>query len=289
MTLAGGGIREIKQRIKSVQSTRQITKAMKMIAAAKLRRSQERAQQGLPYATKMREVVMSIASGTGGSKHPMLQSRPVKRTGYVIITSDRGFAGGYNGNVLRMLTNNIKERHNSKDEYSIIVLGSKGRDFLARRDYPIADEVIGLSDNPVYADIKNVAKNAVSLFAEGQIDELYLVYNKFISAISQEPTEVRLLPLAGVEKSEDAPTYDFEPSADEVLADLLPKYAETLIFSALLDAKASEQGARMTAMGSATDNATEMIDKYTLIYNRARQAAITQEIAEIVGGAAALD
>lgn len=289
MTLAGGGIREIKQRIKSVQSTSQITKAMKMIAAAKLRRAQERATASRPYADKMREVVMSIASGTGGSKHPMLQARPVKKTGYVIITSDRGFAGGYNGNILRLLTQNIKERHASKDEYTIIVLGGKGYNFLTKREYPVADKEVNISDMPSYADIKNVARKGVSLFEEGEIDELYLIFNKFVSAISQEPTEIRLLPLASVEKAENAPTYDFEPSADEVLADLLPKYAETLIFSALLDAKASEQGARMTAMGSATDNATDMINRYTLIYNRARQAAITQEIAEIVGGAAALE
>ena len=289
MTLAGGGIREIKQRIKSVQSTSQITKAMKMMAAAKLRRSQERAEASRPYAEKMRDVVMSIAAGTGGAKHPMLQARPVKKTGYVIITSDRGFAGVYNGNLLRMLTKSIKERHTSKDQYTIIVLGGKGYNFLSKREHPIAESEVGLSDTPNYGDIKDIARKAVNLFAEGEIDELYLVYNKFISAISQEPTEVRLLPLASVEKAENAPTYDFEPSAEEVLADLLPKYAETLIFSALLDAKASEQGARMTAMGSATDNANEMIEKYTLIYNRARQAAITQEISEIVSGASALE
>jgi F-type H+-transporting ATPase subunit gamma len=287
--LAGGGIRELRQRIKSVQSTRQITKAMKMIAAAKLRRSQERAESARPYADKMREVVMNIAAGTGSSKHPMLQSRPVKKTGYVVITSDRGFAGGYNSNLLRMVQKNIADRHSSKDEYTIIVLGGKGFNFLKKRGYPIAASKVGLSDNPTYVDIRDVARQAVNLFAEGEVDELYLVYNKFISAISQQPTEVRLLPLGSVEKAENSPLYEFEPSAEEVLADLLPKYAETLIFSALLDAKASEQGARMTAMGNATDNATEMIEKYTLQYNRVRQASITQEISEIVGGAAALE
>lgn len=287
--MAGGGIRELRQRIKSVQSTRQITKAMKMIAAAKLRRSQERAESARPYADKMREVVMNIAAGTGSSKHPMLQSRPVKKTGYVVITSDRGFAGGYNSNLLRMVQKNIADRHSSKDEYTIIVLGGKGFNFLKKRGYPIAASKVGLSDNPTYVDIRDVARQAVNLFAEGEVDELYLVYNKFISAISQQPTEVRLLPLGSVEKAENSPLYEFEPSAEEVLADLLPKYAETLIFSALLDAKASEQGARMTAMGNATDNATEMIEKYTLQYNRVRQASITQEISEIVGGAAALE
>jgi F-type H+-transporting ATPase subunit gamma len=287
--VAGGGLREIKSRIKSVQNTRQITKAMKMVAAAKLRRAQERAEAARPYAEKMREVVMSIAAGTAGAKHPMLESRPVKKTGYVVITSDRGLAGGYNANVLRMVSRTIAERHKNKDEYTIIVLGRKGRDFFKKRGYPVADEFVNISDSPTFADVKSVARNAVQLFANGEIDELYLVYNKFISAISQEPTELRLLPLADVEKVEGTPLYDFEPSADVVLADLLPKYAETLIFSALLDAKASEQGARMTAMGNATDNATDMIGRLTLFYNRARQAAITQEIAEIVGGASALE
>ncbi|MED0676088.1 ATP synthase F1 subunit gamma [Aneurinibacillus thermoaerophilus] len=287
--MAGGGLREIKSRIKSVQNTRQITRAMKMVAAAKLRRAQERAEAARPYAEKMREVVMSIAAGTSGAKHPMLESRPVKKTGYVVITSDRGLAGGYNANVLRLVARTIAERHNSKDEYTIIALGRKGRDFFKKRGYPLADEFVNLSDSPTFADIKSIARNAVQLFADGKIDELYLVYNKFVSAIQQVPTELRLLPLAEIEKVEGTPTYDFEPSADEVLADLLPKYAETLIFSALLDAKASEQGARMTAMGNATDNATDMIERLTLFYNRARQAAITQEIAEIVGGASALE
>ncbi|GEN34439.1 MULTISPECIES: ATP synthase F1 subunit gamma [Aneurinibacillus] len=287
--MAGGGLREIKARIKSVQNTRQITKAMKMVDAAKLRRAQERAEAARPYAQKMREVVMSIAAGTSGAKHPMLESRPIKKTGYVVITSDRGLAGGYNSNVLRMVVRTIAERHNNKDEYTIFVLGRKGRDFFKKRDYPIAEEVVNMSDTPTFAHIKHVTRSAVQMFADGGIDELYLVYNKFISAIQQEPTELRLLPLADVEKVEGTPTYDFEPSADEVLADLLPKYAETLIFSALLEAKASEHGARMTAMGNATDNATDMIERYTLFYNRARQAAITQEIAEIVGGASALE
>ncbi|MFT9849126.1 ATP synthase F1 subunit gamma [Aneurinibacillus sp. REN35] len=284
-----GGLREIKARIKSVQNTRQITKAMKMVDAAKLRRAQERAEAARPYAEKMREVVMSIAAGTSGAKHPMLDSRPVKRTGYVVITSDRGLAGGYNANVLRMVSRTIAERHKSPDEYTLFVLGRKGRDFFKKRNYPIAEEFVNMSDTPTFASIRHVARGAVQMFADGGIDELYLVYNKFISAIQQDPTELRLLPLADVEKVEETPTYDFEPSADEVLADLLPKYAETLIFSALLDAKASEHGARMTAMGNATDNATDMIERYTLFYNRARQAAITQEIAEIVGGASALE
>lgn len=279
------GSREIKRRIKSVKNMRQITKAMKMVAAAKLRRATERAQASRPYAAKMKEVVASIASGTSGAKHPMLKQRPVKKTGYIVITSDRGLAGGHNSNVLRTVVTQISERHKNKDEYGIFVLGRKGRDFFTKRGYPILDEVTGLSDSPIFSDVKTIASKAIALYAEGAIDELYLVYNRFQSALTQIPTEVRLLPLGEVEQGGEKLSYEYEPSAEEVLNVLLPKYAETLIFSALLDSKASEQGARMTAMGSASDNASAMIDALTLSFNRARQAAITQEISEIVAGA----
>lgn len=278
-------LREIKRRINSVKNTRQITKAMKMVSAAKLRRAQEKAQAARPYAGKIQEVIASIAAGTSGVKHPMLVTRPVKKTGYIVITSDRGLAGGYNGNMIRKVVQTINEKHKSKDEYAIFVIGRKGRDFFKKRNYPVIDEVTGLPENPSFADIKKVSSAAVQLFAEEKIDELYLCYNLFQSAISQIPTVTRLLPLQAVEQTERKTNYEYEPSADEVLADLLPKYAETLVYSALLDAKASEHGARMTAMGNATDNATDMIDNLTLFFNRARQAAITQEISEIVAGA----
>jgi F-type H+-transporting ATPase subunit gamma len=280
------GIREIRGRIKSFKNTRQITKAMKMMAAARLRRAQEKAEAARPYARKIQEVIASIASGTTSVKHPMLESRPVKKTGYIVITSDRGMAGGYNGNIIRKVLQTIKEKHKSQDEYGIFVLGRKGRDFFRKRNYPVIDEIVGLPGNPTFADIKKIASAAVQMFADEKIDELYLCYNEFQSAISQVPTVTRLLPLNDVESGEQRKVnYEYEPSAEEVLSVLLPKYAETLVYSALLDAKASEEGARMTAMGNATDNATAMIDKLTLEYNRARQAAITQEISEIVAGA----
>ncbi|MBU8713600.1 ATP synthase F1 subunit gamma [Brevibacillus parabrevis] len=280
------GIREIRRSIKSTKNTRQITKAMKMVAAAKLRRNQEKAEAARPYADKIQEVIASIASGTTGSKHPMLQNRPVKKTGYIVITSDRGLAGGYNANMLRKVVTTISEKHKSKDEYGIFVIGRKGRDFFSKRNYPLLEEVTGLPASPAFADIKKIAGAAVQMFANEQIDELYLCYNKFQSAISQIPTVKQLLPLEAPESNTvRTVNYEYEPSSEEVLADLLPKYAETLVYSALLEAKASEEGSRMTAMGNATDNATDMINRYTLIYNRARQAAITQEISEIVAGA----
>ncbi|MFX3634102.1 MAG: ATP synthase F1 subunit gamma [Candidatus Pristimantibacillus sp.] len=279
------GMRDIKREIKSKQSTKQITKAMEMVAASKLRRAQEAAQAARPYAEKLKEVVASIAAGTKDVKHPMLETRPVKKTGYLVITSDRGLAGGYNSNILRKVTQTIRENHKSNDEFVLFVVGRKGRDYFNRRNMPIVEEVIGVPDAPTFADIKSVAYTAVKNFAEGAYDELYLYYNEFVNALTQIPTATRLLPLEAVGGDASVATYEYEPSPEGVLEMLLPKYAETLIYSAVLDGKASEFGARMTAMGSATKNANKMINQLTLTYNRARQAAITQEISEIVAGA----
>ncbi|CAG7655603.1 ATP synthase F1 subunit gamma [Paenibacillus allorhizosphaerae] len=278
------GMREIKRQIKSTQNTKQITKAMEMVAAAKLRRAQQAAESARPYADKLKEVVGSIAAGTRGVKHPMLQSREIKKTGYLVITSDRGLAGGYNANVLRKVAAEIKEKHSSPSEYAIFVIGRKGRDFFRKRNMPIVEEVTGLSDSPAFSDIKGIAASAVRNFENGSYDELYLVYNEFKNAISQIPVIKRLLPLDDMSGSAGS-NYEYEPSPEGVLEVLLPKYAETLIYSAVLDGKASEFGARMTAMNNATKNATKMISTYTLAYNRARQASITQEISEIVAGA----
>ncbi|MFS0836240.1 ATP synthase F1 subunit gamma [Paenibacillus sp. 1P03SA] len=284
------GIREIKRQIKSKQSSMQITKAMEMVAASKLKRAQTNAEASRPYADKIREVVFSVAAGSKGVQHPMLQVRKVKRTGYLVLTSDRGLAGGFNANVLRKALNAIRERHKSTDEYAVFVVGRKGRDFFKRRNIPVFDEVTGLSDSPTFADIKQLASSAVQNFIDGNYDELYVYYNQFHNAITQTPVEKKLLPLEQPESGSSAvSSYEYEPSAEGVLEVLLPKYAETVIFSAVLESKASEFGARMTAMGSATKNATKMIAELTLSYNRARQAAITQEISEIVAGANALN
>jgi ATP synthase, F1 gamma subunit len=283
------GMREIKRSIKSTQNTKQITKAMEMVASAKLRRAQEAAVASRPYTDKIRDVVASIASGGGTIKHPMLQSREIKRTAYLVVTSDRGLAGGYNSNVLRKVWTEIQEKHKSPAEYEVFVIGRKGRDYFKRRGVTLTEEVVGLSDSPTFADIKSLAAAAVKGFEEGKFDQLNLVYNQFINAISQTPVIKQLLPLdaSKFDGGSDAAkaSYEYEPSPEKVLDVLLPKYAETVIYSAVLEGKASEFGARMTAMGNATKNATKMISSLTLTYNRARQAAITQEIAEIVGGA----
>jgi F-type H+-transporting ATPase subunit gamma len=279
------GMQDIKRQIKSVQNMKQITKAMEMIAASNLRKAQRSAEASRPYADKIREVVASIAAGSKGVKHPMLQNREVKKTGYLVITSDKGLAGGFNSNLLRKIVSTLRTKHKSNDEYSILVIGRKGRDFFKKRNYPVIEEVTGIADAVKFADIKHIATSAVKNFELGVYDELYLVYNEFVNALSQVPVEKKLLPLEQNSGTASTASYEYEPSPEGVLEVLLPKYAETIIYSAVLESKASEFGAKMTAMGSATKNASEMISSLTLVYNRARQAAITQEISEIVAGA----
>lgn len=288
-------MRDIKRRIRSFEKTKQITKAMEMVAASYLRRAQERAEAARPYAEKLREVIAHLVHGTTEQddvQHPMLLSREVKRTGYLVITSDRGLAGGYNSNLLRLLEKTLEERHQHQDEYVLFVIGRKGVEFLTKRNYPIIDQIVGLGNRPTYADIKPIARNAVEYYAKEEFDELYLVFNQFVNPMIQKPITQRLLPLETEETDASAinnrQIIEFEPSEKEVLAAILPHYAETLIFSAFLEAKASEFAAKMTAMGNATENASELIDQLTLEFNRARQAAITQEIAEVVGGANAI-
>ncbi|HEX7058147.1 MAG TPA: ATP synthase F1 subunit gamma [Bacilli bacterium] len=279
------GMRDIKRRIKSTQNMKQITKAMEMIAASRLKKAQDAAVSSRPYSDKMKEVIASIAAGSKGIKHPMLQTREVKKTGYLVITSDRGLAGGYNANLLRGILQTIREKHKSEHEYILFVIGRKGRDFFKRRGFRIAEELTGLPDFVRFSDIRAIANAAVRAYETEQCDELVIVYNRFINAISQKPEQKRLLPLAEVKPEGVGASYEYEPSPEEVLEALLPRYAETLIYSAVLEAKASEFGARMTAMGNAAKNATKLINTYTLQYNRARQASITQEISEIVAGA----
>jgi len=283
-------LRDIKSKITSTKKTSQITKAMQMVSASKLNRAEENAKAYVPYMSKIQEVVGAIASGTSDSGHPMLTSRPVKKTAYLVITADRGLAGAYNSNVIRAVANAIAERHSSNEEYVIFAIGRMGRDFFLKRGSNVIGEVVGLPDQPAFADIKEVARKAVGMFTDGTYDELYMYYNHFVSAISSEVTEKKVLPLTDIAVETGATaSYEFEPSPEAILEVLLPQYAESLIFGALLDGKASEHASRMSAMKSATDNAADMISSLTLVYNRARQAAITQEITEIVGGASALE
>jgi len=264
---------------------------MEMVSASKMSKAEENARSFVPYSEKIKEVVSHIASSSSDAEHPMLQKREVKKTGYVVITSDRGLAGAFNSNVLRSLHKTIQEKHSSRDEYTIIAIGRMGYDFCRKRNMPVTKSILGLSDQPSFADIKELANETVQLYSDEEIDELVLFYNHYVSAISQQVTQSKLLPIDDFDKSTSAvdSQYEYEPNEDQILEVLLPQYAESLIYGAILDSKASEHAARMTAMKSATDNADELIDDLTLSFNRARQAAITQEITEIIGGVAALE
>lgn len=283
-----GSLREIENRIKSTKKTSQITRAMQMVSASKLNRAEVAAKSFVPYMEKIQEVTSAIAAGTS-EEHPMLISRPVKKTAYIVITADRGLCGGYNSNVIRSVSNAIEQRHKSKDEVVLFTIGRKGYEFFGKRGFNIIDSVIGLSDHPSFAEVKDIAQKAVGMFADGTYDEVYMYYTHYINVISKEVTEQKVLPLTDIAQEGATASYEFEPSAEAILKVLLPQYAESLIFGALLDSKASEHASSMTAMQSATDNAGELIDSLTLQFNRARQAAITQEITEIIGGVAALE
>jgi F-type H+-transporting ATPase subunit gamma len=238
---------------------------------------------------KIQEVTASIAMGSQDSNHPMLLSRPVKKTGYLVITSDRGLAGAFNSNVIRQVFQTVKSRHKSNDEFAIIAIGRVGRDFFTKQGMNVVLDITGVADQPSFSEIQDITSSSVGMFQDGTFDELYIYYSHYVSAISQVVTEKKLLPLTDIEVPTKLTSYEFEPNAEEILEVLLPQYAESLIFGALLDSKASEHAARMNAMKNATDNAKDLIGQLSLSYNRARQAAITQEITEIVGGAAALE
>ncbi|WP_405097508.1 ATP synthase F1 subunit gamma [Oceanobacillus sp. FSL H7-0719] len=283
-------LRDLKARIDSTGKTKKITAAMEMVSASKMGKAERNAKGFVPYSDKIQEVVASIANSNSDVTHPMLQKRKVKKTAYLIITSDKGLVGAYNSHVLKNLVQTIEERHKDPSEYTIIVMGSKGYDFCRKRNMPISNSILGVSDQPHYADIKELASETVQMYTDGEIDELILFYNHYVSAISQVATKRQLLPIENIADHGNVNSdYEYEPNQEEILSVLLPQYAESLIFGALLDAKASEHAASMTAMKNATDNAEELIDELSLHYNRARQAAITQEITEIVGGAAALE
>lgn len=281
---------DIKRRIRSIQSTQKITKAMKMVSAAKLRRAQEKLLSSRPYAGKLTEVMGRLVQGAGSFPHPLLNVPEEGKIGCVVFTGDRGQAGGYNANIQRLAQHYVDGLE--EEETALIMLGKKGRDYFRFRKYPIMQEYLNIGDIPTFIQAKELARQLMEWYQDGTLREVYLFYQKFVSPIHQVPTQVKLLPLepaGGEESSAEEIEYIFEPSPEGVLGTLLPNYVEIKVFQALLEAKAGEHGARMTAMGSATDNAQEMIEKLTLSFNRARQAAITKELSEIVAGADALE
>ena len=241
---------------------------------------------------KMQDAITAIAGASKNSSHPMLRPRQVQRSGYLVITSDKGLAGAYSSNVLKRLINDIKEKHSSSDEYSIIVLGQSGVDFLKNRGYEIENSLVEVPDQPSFKSIQAIAKHAIDLFSEEHIDELKIYYSHYVSVLENKPATKQVLPLSREDSSQgqgQMSSYEFEPDKESILSVILPQYVESLIYGTILDAKASEHAARMTAMKNASDNATELIDDLSLQYNRARQAEITQQITEIVGGSAALE
>lgn len=275
---------DIRRRIKSIKSIEQITKAMKMVAAARLRKAQEKAAASQPYTEKIQQVLASVASGAPEAAHPLLEARDVKRVAYLILSADKGLAGAYSSNVIKEALPKIV----GKDNVILFTVGRKARDYFNRRGYPVAEEYTGFSDKPNYQDAVAIARNVAAGFVDGTYDEIHLVYTKFQSALTQTPTSMKLLPIEDVSALSGHQEYIFEPSATDVLKFLLPQYLQSVIYGALLQSAASELGARMTAMGAATENAQELIAKLVLNYNKIRQATITREISEIVGGAEAL-
>jgi F-type H+-transporting ATPase subunit gamma len=280
-------LKAIRRRIRSVQNTEKITAAMKAVAAAKLRRAQERAQAARPYADKMREVLVRVAANAGDSRHPLLALRPVRATCLVLITGDRGLAGPFNANLIRTAATYLADRPGP----CLIAVGRTGRDYFHKRGYNLLAEFIGIGDDARLETARSVGAEIVGRYMAGECDEVHLVYARFVNAITSRPVVAPLLPLrreAAAQGHDGRTPYIFEPEAEDVLVHLLPHYVDTLVYRALLESKASEHGARMAAMDNASKNAGEVIERLTLLRNRVRQAAITREIAEIVGGANAL-
>lgn len=293
-------IQDIKRRIKSVNSTKQITHAMELVASSKLRKSRELAESRRPYFEAMIESMGRIVEKSSNSKNIFMDQREVKKTAYIVITGDKGLAGGYNINVAKM----VEDHLTSKDNAVIYAIGSRGRDHFKNRRYDIQGEYLGISENPNVFSAREITGIVMEGFKNGEYDEVYIAYTKFISTLSQQAKLMKLLPLdvddlktdhlnkeESVEKNEKGAPHTvmlYEPDPDELLDYLIPNFVSSTLYGAMIESAASEQGARRTAMESATNNANEMIDVLTLKFNRARQAAITQEISEIVSGAEAL-
>lgn len=279
-------LQDIRRRIKSVKNTQQITKAMKMVAAARLRRAQENALANKPYADKMRQVITDVAASAGEVSHPLLEVRNVNKRVYLVLASDKGLAGAYASNVFKELVMQLP----NKNDADLVVVGRKTREHFSSRGYSIAKDYSGFSERPTYEDARNIAVDLIERFVQGECDEIVMVYTKFVSAINSVPTTVKLLPFSGMGDADQTSggEYIYEPSAGEVLGYLLPQYLVTMIYAALLQASASELSSRMTAMSNATDNAQDLIRKLEVHYNKVRQAGITREINEIVSGAEAL-
>ena len=288
-------LNDIKTKIASTKNTSQITNAMQMVSAAKLGRSEEAARNFQVYAQKVRKLLTDIlhGNGSGGSTNPMLISRPVKKTGYIVITSDRGLVGGYNSSILKAVMELKEEYHPDGQGFEMICIGGMGADFFKARGIQPLYELRGLADQPSFDEVRKIISKTVEMYQNELFDELYVCYNHHVNTLTSQMRVEQMLPIVDLDPNEAdeeySLTFELETSREEILEQLLPQFAESMIYGAIIDAKTAENAAGMTAMQTATDNAKKVINDLTIQYNRARQAAITQEITEIVAGASALE
>ncbi|CYX14831.1 F0F1 ATP synthase subunit gamma [Streptococcus suis] len=290
-----GSLNEIKSKIASTKKTSQITGAMQMVSASKLAKSEQLAQSFQIYASKVRQITMDLLRGelmASDTSNPMLIRRPVQKSGYIVITSDSGLKGSYNSSILKAVMGMIEQDHDSKDEYEIIAIGSMGADFFRARGINPVFELRGLADNPSFEEVQKIISKSVEMYKNELFDELYVCYNHHVNSLTSQVRVQQMLPVEDLDHNEAdgyTATFELEPNREVILEQLLTQYAESTIYGAILDAKTAENAAGMTAMQTATDNAKNVINDLTIQYNRARQAAITQEITEIVAGASALE
>ncbi|HGR7556901.1 TPA: F0F1 ATP synthase subunit gamma [Streptococcus pneumoniae] len=288
-------LNDIKTKIASTKNTSQITNAMQMVSAAKLGRSEEAARNFQVYAQKVRKLLTDIlhGNGAGASTNPMLISRSVKKTGYIVITSDRGLVGGYNSSILKAVMELKEEYHPDGKGFEMICIGGMGADFFKARGIQPLYELRGLADQPSFDQVRKIISKTVEMYQNELFDELYVCYNHHVNTLTSQMRVEQMLPIVNLDPNEAdeeySLTFELETSREEILEQLLPQFAESMIYGAIIDAKTAENAAGMTAMQTATDNAKKVINDLTIQYNRARQAAITQEITEIVAGASALE
>ena len=282
--------KEIRNQIGSIKNTQKITSAMEMVAASKMRKAQDQMELGKPYARNIRSVVSHLANSTPEYQHIYMKEREVKRVGYIVISTDRGLCGGLNINLFKSMIHSMKEKAEAGAEIDICAVGSKGAAFFNNYGGNVVAAIRGMGDKPAVEDVVGGVKVMLDGFADGKIDKLFLVTNEFVNTMTQRPAIEQILPLQAAEDEGLKHHWDYiyEPDARELLDGLLARYIESQVYQAVVENNACEQAARMIAMKSATDNAGELIDELQLVYNKARQAAITQELSEIVGGAAAL-
>lgn len=288
-------LKEIRAKVASIKSTQKITRAMQMVAASKMRRAQERMQLGRPYADSMRRVVSHLVKASPDYKHPYLVSRAVNRVGYIVVSSDRGLAGGLNINLFKKLMQHVKQQKSQSVETRFAVIGQKGVSFFKTFGGTVIAAETHYGDNPSFEQLSVPVQVMLDAYNRGEIDEIYMVYNEFVNAMTQNPSVQRLLPIAAeslvdetMANREYSWDYIYEPTTKELLDGLMGRYVESIVYQGVVENIASEQSARMVAMKAATDNAGNLINELQLVYNKLRQAAITREISEIVGGAAAV-